>query len=267
MLTSSETPIKILDCRVNPQWNSLPTYSSFNPSSTAVLTGLCSIHGTKHKAATATGPGSNLSAAATAGSHISRPGSAVNLSGHPSATGLADMNGLPLPPGFTAGIASAPGSSSGLHALAQANGSATPVHVRRREEGEDTLLGRNIVYDRLMSGQETEEGDIPPSYEAAAQATAAEGMGGGVGSASASRRGSAVALADGEGRGRRDDSPHATPRGRPSLLRGDSEDDGAVIMGSTSSSRSRERRGMSGMSPADGEARGRSKSRLRSEVV
>jgi hypothetical protein len=36
--------------------------------------------------------------------------------------------------------------------------------VRRREDGDDTLLERNIVYDRLMSGQETEEGDIPPSY-------------------------------------------------------------------------------------------------------
>lgn len=35
---------------------------------------------------------------------------------------------------------------------------------RRREDGDDTLLERNIVYDRLMSGQETEEGDIPPSY-------------------------------------------------------------------------------------------------------
>lgn len=255
---------------MNPRWNSLPTYSTYNPSSTAVLTGLCSIHGTKHRAATATGPGSSTNGTVGVGSHISRPGSAINLSGHPSAVGMADMNGLPLPPGLggaDTGISSVPGSSSGLYALGQAGGSAHgPM---RRPEGDDTLLERNIVYDRLMSGQETEEGEMPPTYEAAASATAAVGSSGGLGSGSASRRGSAVALAPEHG-GRRDASPGVTPRGRPTLLRGESEDDGAVVMGSTSSSRSRgsrERRGRAGQVSGEAGDRSRSKSRLRTEVL
>ena len=182
-----------------------------------------------------------------------------------SGTGLSDLAGLVLPPsigGAHTGIASVPGSSSGLHALGQGSGSGhgTP---RRRDEGDDTLLERNIVYDRLMSGQQTEEGEVPPSYEAAALATAAEGIAG-----SRSRQGSAIGLdgAAAGGSGRRADSPGATPRGRPLLLRGESEDDGAVMMTSTSSSRSRERRGRTGQ-VVDAEARGRSKSRLRSEVI
>ena len=175
-----------------------------------------------------------------------------------------------LPPNLSiahTGISSVQGSSAGLQALAQASGSGT----RRREEGDDTLLERNIVYDRLMSGQETEEGDVPPSYQAAALAGAVEGISGGLGSGSNSRRGSAAALAPAEyGSGRRDESPGATPRGRPTLLRGESEDDGAVVMGSTSSSRSREsreRRGRAGQVAGEAGDRGRSKSRLRSEVI
>ena len=49
---------------------------------------------------------------------------------------------------------------------------------------EDTLLERNIVYDRLMSGQATETGETPPSYgEAvaiAARAKSASRMGRGL---------------------------------------------------------------------------------------
>jgi hypothetical protein len=40
----------------------------------------------------------------------------------------------------------------------------------------DTLLERNIVFDRLVSGQETETGEVPPSYgEAVAVPVAVEG--------------------------------------------------------------------------------------------
>jgi hypothetical protein len=39
------------------------------------------------------------------------------------------------------------------------------VRERQTPGGEeDTLLERNIVYDRLMSGQETEMGEVPPTY-------------------------------------------------------------------------------------------------------
>lgn len=43
--------------------------------------------------------------------------------------------------------------------------------LNHHAEHEDTLLERNIVYDRLMSGQLTETGEEPPSYgEAVANA-------------------------------------------------------------------------------------------------
>ena len=51
--------------------------------------------------------------------------------------------------------------------------------VRERQPAggeEDTLLERNIVYDRLMSGQETETGEVPPTYgEAVAHAVSRAG--------------------------------------------------------------------------------------------
>jgi hypothetical protein len=36
-------------------------------------------------------------------------------------------------------------------------------------EAPDTLLERNIVFDRLMSGQESEQGESPPTYDEALQ--------------------------------------------------------------------------------------------------
>jgi hypothetical protein len=45
------------------------------------------------------------------------------------------------------------------------------LHHINHAHDDDTLLERNIVYDRLMSGQETETGELPPSYgEAVAHA-------------------------------------------------------------------------------------------------
>lgn len=142
----SETPIKILDCRVNPQWNSLPTYSSNSPSSTSTLLGMCSIHGTK---------------STTAASAISRPTSTRNGSNnqpHQSTSGL--------PPSFSDYASSSipPPPPPPPHPTLPTNLPILQPTLRRREDGDDTLLERNIVYDRLMSGQETEEGDVPPTY-------------------------------------------------------------------------------------------------------
>ena len=58
------------------------------------------------------------------------------------------------------------------------------------------MLERNIVYDRLMSGQETETGELPPSYgEAVANAIRSA-------SRSASRQGRAGPGEFGGARGR-----------------------------------------------------------------
>ncbi|KAL7424873.1 hypothetical protein Q5752_000559 [Cryptotrichosporon argae] len=122
-----ETPIKILDCRVNTQWNSLPSYAA-NAEMPPLATNSCAVHGRN--------------------TALPRPAasSASSAPGAPQAT--ARTVGLPpfVPP------APAPTAAAGHHA----------PHAHGGDE--DTLLERNLVYDRLMSGQETEMGEEPPSY-------------------------------------------------------------------------------------------------------
>lgn len=160
---SSETPIKILDCRVNPQWNSLPTYSIVNRTSNATG-GICTIHG-----------------------------------GKPA---LLDR------PGRTTDVASASGLPSVVSNLIERDrdGSSSRSRDRRdRDPGpphheEDTLLERNIVYDRLMSGQETETGEVPPTYgEAVASAARARSAsrGPGIGRGRAGSPATTVAMREG----------------------------------------------------------------------
>ena len=128
----SETPIKILDCRVNPQINSLPTYTTSHPTS-AAATGTCAFH----------------SAQARAFAPISS----------------SRQTDDPL-------VSSAPGTGYRFERGEPARGRSHDAHMTGNHGfEEDTLLERNIVYDRLMSGQETEAGELPPSYgEAVANA-------------------------------------------------------------------------------------------------
>lgn len=62
---------------------------------------------------------------------------------------------------------------AGLERDAQSDVSVT-APLDARGDHEDTLLERNIVYDRLMSGQETETGEHPPSYGEALQSAQGE---------------------------------------------------------------------------------------------
>ncbi|WWC73545.1 uncharacterized protein I206_107517 [Kwoniella pini CBS 10737] len=125
-----ETPIKILDCRVNSQWNSLPTYSVFSRGIMSTP-GVCSVHGTKNSG---------------------------NIS-----NSTRETNNLIS-------------TSSSTHQNNQINENSNNINRRNEqqggnviENGEDSLLERNIVYDRLMSGQQTETGEVPPSYGEAIQ--------------------------------------------------------------------------------------------------
>jgi hypothetical protein len=131
-----ETPIKILDCRVNAAWNSLPTYSSAHPAGTPFISQGCSIHNNPRKQI-ALAPSSGSSAQ----SYV--PGSSTR----PTDSRVSGL--VPL----------------------------STVRERQPAGGdEDTLLERNIVYDRLMSGQETETGEVPPTYgEAVAHAVSRAG--------------------------------------------------------------------------------------------
>ncbi|EJT51081.1 cyclin binding protein [Trichosporon asahii var. asahii CBS 2479] len=122
-----ETPVKILDCRVNTQYNMLPSYERAGSDTPSMG---CPIHG--RPPPTRLG-GSNLIGAASVGAQ------------HAITAGLKNVH-------IT-------------HEVPQREPHGS------HEGHEDTLLERNIVYDRLMSGQETEEGREPPSYgEAVANA-------------------------------------------------------------------------------------------------
>ncbi|WOO77581.1 Arrestin-related trafficking adapter 3 [Vanrija pseudolonga] len=119
-----ETPIKILDCRVNTQFNSLPSYDRTFFEQGAVGRG-CSMH--------------------------------AKLASAPLAPRAVPIGNDKTP--------RAP-SSSLPQDLPSPNLAATSGHTPhgKHEDHEDTLLERNIVYDRLMSGQETEAGEEPPTY-------------------------------------------------------------------------------------------------------
>lgn len=192
---NSETPIKILDCRVNTAWNSLPSYSTSHPGCSLNPASVCAIHNNpRHQIALAPSP--SMSAAA-----------AMNAAGIPPATASSSSNRTAAPPDSrVAGLPPLDFSSRGdRDRRAALNGNE-----------EDTLLERNIVFDRLMSGQETETGEVPPSYgEAVAHAVSRAsgsgsgsvnggGHGRGRGSASASRsqsrvRGEVVEVSSGTG--------------------------------------------------------------------
>ncbi|KAK6908782.1 cyclin binding protein [Kwoniella mangroviensis CBS 8886] len=140
-----ETPIKILDCRVNPQWNSLPTYSVLNRGVMSTP-GVCSIHGTKSTNVPTTSTNTSNNASLRNDNTISTSSTIVQSDPH-------------------------------AHA-AHRRGTVDQVGAPSGENGEDTLLERNIVYDRLMSGQQTETGEVPPSYgEATAGESSTRGRG------------------------------------------------------------------------------------------
>ncbi|ODN78575.1 hypothetical protein L202_04183 [Cryptococcus amylolentus CBS 6039] len=146
-----ETPIKILDCRVNPSYNSLPTYSVTQRNFVSTP-GICSVHNTK-----------------------SAPPVPIGMSRHSSSNHAGEAHVAGTPPTTLSSLPEEqphghllPHLSSHRRTEVEPVGSApTTPGV----DGEDTLLERNIVYDRLMSGQVTETGEVPPTYvEAMAEA-------------------------------------------------------------------------------------------------
>lgn len=135
---------------MNPQLNSLPTYTPHLPGSKAAAPGICSIHSSKHfTPLTSARPSAQANDPLLVGSSNTASSSrAINQDNGDSARrgrrGMSTPNGHPGVEG---------------------------EDRRERVEHEDTLLERNIVYDRLMSGQETETGEVPPTYgEAVANA-------------------------------------------------------------------------------------------------
>ena len=123
---------------MNPQYNSLPTYAANNPSSSRLTSGICPVHGSKHAA----------------------PLLPLFRSPIHSADPLITSTSSQIP------YKSLPSSD-----IREASRSRDAHRTERPHTGqldsEDTLLERNIVYDRLMSGQVTETGEEPPTYSEA----------------------------------------------------------------------------------------------------
>lgn len=132
---------------MNPQWNSLPTYTANNPGSASTAGNVCSVHANKHAA----------------------PLLPSHRTSHQPTDPLISAS---TPPGRNLGLPQVDIRESSTSRSRDRRGSdATPIGDREGQE--DTLLERNIVYDRLMSGQVTETGAIPPSYgDAVASASA-----------------------------------------------------------------------------------------------
>jgi hypothetical protein len=136
-----ETPIKILDCRINPQYNSLPSYERLGADQHPLQVG-CSVHAKSGGAEVL--PKTVLigtSAVTNAASHTTH---AASHAAHAVTDATFGTHSPQLRPEL-------------------------PPNPHASED--DTLLERNIVYDRLMSGQQTETGELPPTYgEAVANA-------------------------------------------------------------------------------------------------
>ena len=128
---------------MNPAWNSLPSYSTSHPGGTLNPASVCAIHNN---------PRSQIALAPSSSSSSTHPGG-PSTSSHAGASRQTTSSRI-----------------SGLPPLDPSHPSKR-THTADGPGGEDTLLERNIVFDRLMSGQETETGEVPPSYgEAVAQA-------------------------------------------------------------------------------------------------
>ncbi|ORY34869.1 or S-antigen, C-terminal domain-domain-containing protein [Naematelia encephala] len=136
-----ETPIKILDCRVNPQWNSLPTYTPQNPSSQAAGPGICSIHGNGPRPAA-------IHSTHRAAQFDPLVAAAAPLQGRIAAFPVFDGTYR---------------DSSNSRSRDRRTSEGMPANLNGAE-GDDSLLERNITYDRLMSGQVTVTGETPPTY-------------------------------------------------------------------------------------------------------
>jgi len=125
-----ESPIQLLSCRCNPEWMSLPTYSLFPVEASSNAYG-CICHSRR---------GTRAAPTADDSSH------------------LIDMD-YPHP---VMGLLAA-----GRQRSPRVHGSRMGGDHLVQTRGVDTLDDRNRQYALLVSGSEREDGERPPTYEAA----------------------------------------------------------------------------------------------------
>ncbi|KAJ9119687.1 hypothetical protein QFC22_003397 [Naganishia vaughanmartiniae] len=140
-----ETPLHLLDCRSNSQWNSLPTYLPDSLPTAANTAVHCRIHngrGAIGQVPLELSPGLINSTTVTRATSNTRG---------------ARYSPSPAPGGTTRSLSAVRTASD--------RGSSLGGDHSETVEVPDTLLERNIVFDRLVSGQETEAGEAPPTYD------------------------------------------------------------------------------------------------------
>ncbi|EGN91882.1 hypothetical protein SERLA73DRAFT_80061 [Serpula lacrymans var. lacrymans S7.3] len=125
-----QTPVHILSCRCNPEWVSLPRYSE-------ALENACTT------------------------SYSSCPCETKRVRGMCSAQ---DVDGQRQALDRVASRRSSDSAASTAENQAPVNPLTMPS-LRNGIDNTDTLANRNIQYERLISGQESEMGDAPPAYE------------------------------------------------------------------------------------------------------
>jgi hypothetical protein len=180
-----ETPLKMLDCRVNTQYNSLPSYDRVDIEASPLGRG-CAIHARAAETHKTSSGNALIGAGASVLSTLAHPSQLYHMSERSSPAGTP---GHLTPHAHTAQPTGThtPLSSGAITPPLPGHGSHAPGHA----EHDDTLLERNIVYDRLISGQEAETGEQPPTYkEAVAHAIRSARSASRAGSRSMSRAGS-----------------------------------------------------------------------------
>jgi hypothetical protein len=135
-----ETPIHILSCRCSPEWISLPTYSLFSSPSYSHTTCACNAEASSRR----TLPSANAL--------------------HPTPTRQQTA-----PPALMSGFLPA-STDLRRHRSGSHRDSHLPVLPLLQETSSEYVWTQQFA--RLVSGQESEAGEAPPSYEAAAASDA-----------------------------------------------------------------------------------------------
>ncbi|PPQ87441.1 hypothetical protein CVT25_008177 [Psilocybe cyanescens] len=126
-----QTPVLILSCRCNPEWTSLPRYDAVFDDSQAITPNCpCQVARSKAQAEATSRAMSSMSSA------LER----VTSRQSSDSSGASAAETSPVFP-------------------------STMLSLRHMNH-HDTLLRSNSLYERLMSGQETESGEAPPAYDA-----------------------------------------------------------------------------------------------------
>ncbi|CAK9780678.1 hypothetical protein CC85DRAFT_313564 [Cutaneotrichosporon oleaginosum] len=155
-----ETPLKMLDCRVNTQYNSLPSYDRVDMEASPLGRG-CAVHARAEQQKINTG-NVLIGAGASVLSTLTHPAQLYHMSERSSPAGTP---GHLTPHAHTV-------AHTGAHTPISPGAISPPLpghgsHAPGQPEHDDSLLERNIVYDRLISGQEAETGEKPPTYKEA----------------------------------------------------------------------------------------------------